>query len=390
MFKFNLSVPKLNKKEIEAATQAIKSGWISTAGKDVNKFEKKICKITKAKHAVALNSGTSSIHLALVASNVKKDDEVLVQSLTYVATINPILYVGASPIFFDVDKNFNMKLEDVIIFLKNNTYMENRKCVNKKTKKIIKAIIVTHLWGGAQNIDKIKRICKLKKISIIEDAAESFGVKISKGKNLISSGCQGDFGCYSFNGNKIVTTGSGGAIVTNLKKTYNYLNYVATQARDDSFQYIHKEMGYNYKLNNLLSCVGISQLQKLKVFIKKKKVIHKHYINELENFNGIKILNPGSDILSNYWFNIMTFKNFNIDKLKKFRTFCNKNKIEIRQVWRPAHTHKYLSKYQTYKTNNSFKLYQNSFCLPSSLNLEKKNLVFITNKIKNFCKKNLV
>ena len=390
MFKFKLSIPKLNKKEIEAAAKAIKTGWISTAGKDVNKFEKKICKITKAKYAVALNSGTSSIHLALVASNVKKDDEVLVQSLTYVATINPILYVGASPIFFDVDKNFNMKLEDVIIFLKNNTYMKNRKCFNKKTKKIIKAIIVTHLWGGAQNIDKIKKICKSKKISIIEDAAESFGVKISKGKNLISSGCQGDFGCYSFNGNKIVTTGSGGAIVTNFKKSYNYINYVATQARNDSFHYIHNEMGYNYKLNNLLSCIGISQLQKLKVFIKKKEIIHYHYIKELKNLDGVKILNPGSDILSNYWFNIITFKNINKNKLKKFRTFCNKNKIEIRQVWRPAHTHNYLNNFKTYKTNNSFKLYQNSFCLPSRLKKRKKNLVFITNKIKDFCKKNLV
>ena len=272
MFRFKLSVPNLNKKEIEATSKAIKTGWISTAGKDVNKFEKKICKITKAKYAVAINSGTSSIHLALVASNVKRGDEVLVQSLTYVATINPILYAGASPIFFDVERNFNMKLEDVIFFLKNNTYMKNKKCVNKKTQKIIKAIIVTHLWGGAQNIEKIKKICKLKKISIIEDSAESFGVKIIKGKKQISSGCQGDFGCYSFNGNKIVTTGSGGAIVTNSKKSFNYLNYLATQARDDGFYYIHNEMGFNYKLNNLLSCVGIAQIKKLNMFIKKKKL----------------------------------------------------------------------------------------------------------------------
>ena len=388
MLKFKLSVPNLDKKEIEAATKAIKTGWISTVGKDVNKFEKKVCKVIKANYVVALNSGTSSIHLAIVASNVTKDDEVLVQSLTYVATINPILYVGASPIFFDVDKNFNMKLEDVIFFLKNNTYMENKKCINKKTKKAIKAIIVTHLWGGAQNIDKIKKICKSKKISIIEDAAESFGTKITKGKDLISPGCQGDFGCYSFNGNKIVTTGSGGAIATNSKKSYNYLNYLATQARDDSFHYIHNEMGFNYKLNNLLSCIGISQLKKLKIFIKKKKIIHDYYIKEFDNLDGVKIFNPDFDILSNYWFNIITFKNFNKVKLKKFRAFCNKNKIEIRQVWRPAHMHKYLNKFQTFKISNSLKLYQNSFCLPSSLNLEKKNLAFITKKIKSFCKNN--
>ena len=131
-------------------------------------------------------------------------------------------------------------------------------------------------------------------------------------------------------------------------------------------------MGFNYKLNNLLSCVGIAQIQKLNMFIKKKKIIHEHYVNELGKINGVTIFRPGYNILSNYWLNIITFKNLKKDNLKKFRYFCKKNKIEIRKVWRPAHTHKYLNKYQTYKLDNSFKLYQNSFCLPSSLDLKKK------------------
>ena len=169
MFKFNLSIPELDTKEIQAATKAIKTGWISTAGSDVVKFEKKICEKTKSKYSLALNSGTSAIHLALIASNVEKSDEVLVQSLTYVATINPILYLGASPIFFDVDDKFNMKLENVIEFLKNNTFIQNKKCINKKSRKIIKAIIITHLWGNSQNISKIRKICKTRKISIIEE-----------------------------------------------------------------------------------------------------------------------------------------------------------------------------------------------------------------------------
>jgi perosamine synthetase len=386
MFKFNLSIPELDTKEIQAATKAIKTGWISTAGSDVVKFEKKICEKTKSKYSLALNSGTSAIHLALIASNVEKSDEVLVQSLTYVATINPILYLGASPIFFDVDDKFNMKLENVIEFLKNNTFIQNKKCINKKSRKIIKAIIITHLWGNSQNISKIRKICKTRKISIIEDSAESFGTKIKIGKKLISSGCQGDFGCYSFNGNKIVTTGSGGAIVTNIKKSYSYLNYLATQARDDSFHYIHNEMGFNYKLNNLLSCLGISQLKKLNFFIKRKKKIHKQYVKELDSIDGIKIFKPNSNILSNYWFNIITFKNLSNSSLEKLKSICNKNKIEIRQVWRPAHTHKYLTKYETFKISNSFKLYKNSFCLPSSLKLDEKNINFINQKIKKFCK----
>ncbi len=206
MPKFHLSIPDYNLKEITAVTKAIKSGWISSAGPDVIKFEKFICKKVNAKYSVALNSGTSAIHLALSVAGVKRGDEVLVQSLTYVASINPILYLGANPIFFDVDNNFHLKIDDIYEFLKTQTVFKNKKCINKKTKKIIKALLVTHLWGNVQNIQKLRNICKVRNITIIEDAAESFGSKIKIGKKIINCGCQGNLGCYSFNGNKIITT----------------------------------------------------------------------------------------------------------------------------------------------------------------------------------------
>lgn len=391
MIKYNLSIPELDKKDVISSMKAIKSGWISTAGKDVKKFEKQICKKVKARYAIALNSGTSAIHLALAASKVTNGDEVMVQSLTYVATINPILYLGASPIFFDVDDRFNMKIDDVIEFLKVKTFFSKNNCINRKTKKIIKAIIITHLWGSTQNLVRLKKICKERNIAIIEDAAEAFGTRIRYGKKLINAGCQANLGCYSFNGNKIITTGSGGAVVTNNKKYYDYINYLATQSKNNSFSYLHDEIGFNYKLNNLLSCLGISQLKKLELFIKKKKNIHKQYINEFKNFNGVNIFQPSQNILSNYWFNIATFKKIDKIRLKKLKNFCLKNKIEIRQVWRPAHKQKYLNKYQTYKITNSIKLYNNSICLPSSLKLNIKDLNFISKKIKffynNFLKK---
>lgn len=381
MNKFELSVPQLDKKEILASIRSIKSGWISTAGKKVEKFEDKISEATGSKYAIALNSGTSAIHLALIASGVKEGDEVMVQSLTFVATVNPILYLKANPIFFDVDENFNLKLDDIILFLEKETFLRNGACFNKNTKKIIKAVIVVNLWGNSQNIGSLIKICKKKNIKIIEDAAESFGTIIKKGKKNISSGCQGDFGCYSFNGNKIITTGSGGAIVTNNKKKYYLINYLANQSKNNSFKYIHNMVGYNYKLNSLLSSIGIEQLKKIKFFIKKKKEIYNYYKKAFQSIKGIKILKFNPNIKSNYWFTVVTFLRVNKNFIVKLKNFCEKNRIEIRQVWKPNHTQKYLKNFTRYKIKNAEKLYNSSICLPTNIKFNKKNLKFVSSKI---------
>lgn len=386
MAQLNLSEPKLNFDEVNAAKKAINDGWISTSGKEVIKFEKKISQTVKNKYCVALNSGTSAIHLSLTVAGVERGDEVLVQSLTFIATVNPILYLGANPIFFDVDNKFNMKIDNIIEFLKIKTVMKNNKCINKETKKKIKALIVTHLWGNSQNLTKLKKICKSKRIIIIEDAAEAFGTKLKIREKFLYAGCQADIGCFSFNGNKIITTGSGGALVTNNKKIFNLANHLANQAKEDSFHYIHDQIGYNYKLNNLLSSIGLSQIKKLKSFIKKKKKIHKYYVKTFNKFNDITVCEPNQGIVSNYWFTVITFKNFNTKLLIKLKNFCKKNNIEIRQVWKPAHTQKYLKNFQKFKLVNSEKLYNHSICLPSNLKLNTRNLNFISEKIKIFHK----
>jgi len=384
MARLSLSEPKLNFNEVNAVKKAINDGWISTSGKEVIKFEKKISQTVKNKYAVALNSGTSAIHLALVVANIKRDDEVLVQSLTFIATINPILYLGARPIFFDVDNKFNMKIDNIIEFLKTKTVFKNNRCINRYTKRKIKALIITHLWGNSQNLMKLKKICKSMRILIIEDAAESFGTKLKIRGKFMHSGCQADIGCFSFNGNKIITTGSGGALVTNNKKFFNLANHLASQAKEDSFHYIHDQIGYNYKLNNLLSSLGLSQLKKLESFIKKKKKIHQYYVKIFKKFDDITVCEPNPGIISNYWFTVITFKNLNKNLLIKLKNFTKKNNIEIRQVWKPAHTQKYLKNFQKFKLMNSEKLYNNSICLPSNIKLSLKNLNFISNKIKIF------
>ena len=218
-----LSVPHINKSDVDSVKNVLKSQWISTSYKSVEKFENKISSFCKTKYSIALNSGTSAIHLGLKILGVNNSSEVIVPSLTFIATVNPILYLGAKPIIFDVDQYHNLKINDVINFIKNNTIFKNKKKINKKTKKIIKVIVVAHMWGRACNFYDLKKICRKRNIFILEDAAEALGSYIKKDKHT-HCGSIGDLGCLSFNANKIITTGSGGAIITNNKKIYKKLN----------------------------------------------------------------------------------------------------------------------------------------------------------------------
>ena len=227
-------------------------------------------------------------------------------------------------------------------------------------------------------------MCKKKNIKIIEDATEAVGTKLKIRNKYFFCGTIGDIGCYSFNGNKIISTGSGGAIVTKNKKFYEYANYLANQAKDDSFSYIHNDIGYNYKLNNILSVIGISQLKKLNSIIKKKRKIYSLYSKEFEKFKKIQLLKPSNHTLSNHWLNVLTFKKINKKFIQNLRNFLAGKKIEIRQVWRPNHMQEKYRKFQKYNLLLSEKIYNKSICVPSSINLKDKDIIFISRLIKKF------
>lgn len=381
---FQLSKPFLNNIEVKAISKAVKSGWISTSGEGVKNFEKRLKKKVNSKYAVVLNSGTSAVHMSLIGVGVKKDDEVLVPSLTFVATINPILYLGARPVFFDSDNRFNLKINDVINFIKYETIFKNGVSINKKTNKRISAIIIVHLWGNCFSFKELIKFCKIRNIKIIEDSTEGIGAKIKEKKKYLNCGTIGDIGCYSFNGNKIISTGSGGAIVTNNKKIYEKIKYLSNQAKDDTFRYIHNDIGYNYKLNNICSVLGIEQLKKLDEIIRRKRSIHLIYKKEFTKFNGINLLEPDKDTKSNYWLNVITFKRIDKKFLDNLKKFLDKEKIEIRQVWRPNHIQKKFEIFQRFKIKDSKKIYDNSICLPSSAELTNKNIIEIAGKVKKF------
>ena len=378
-----LSVPHIDKSDIRSINNVLKSEWISTSSKTVDAFEDKLSNFCNTKYSVALNSGTSAIHLGLKILGVDNTTEVIVPSLTFVATVNPILYLGAKPIIFDVDQYHNLKIEDVINFIENKTKFKNNKTINKTTKKVIKVVIVAHMWGRACDFSKLKNICKKRNIFILEDAAEALGSYINKNKNK-HCGSIGDVGCLSFNANKIITTGSGGAIITNNKKFYERAQYLANQAKDDTFNYIHNECGYNYKMNGVSAALGISQLRRLKKKIIRREKIYKRYLFNFKNSKNIKILSYDSKSRTNYWMNIATFKIFNFKQTYNLSLSLSKKKIETRRIWRPINLQLHLKKFQTHNIVNASKLYANSLCVPSDDNISNSDVDKISNYIKKF------
>ena len=381
-----LSTPHIDNKDYNYLKKVMKSSWISTSSSYVNRFEKKISKISGTKYAVATNSGTSAIHLALMAMGVNENCEVIVPSITFIATANPILYLKAKPIIIDVDEKYNLKIEDVLKFIKEKTIFRDNVTINKKTKKILKVIIVAHMWGRPCDFLKIKKVCKKRNIYILEDAAEALGsyIKSQNSKKYYHCGSIGDVGCLSFNANKIITTGSGGALITNNKNIFKKSEYLASKAKDDSFNYIHNECGYNYKMNGLNASLGLTQISKLSNKITKRKNVYKRYNYNFKSHSKIRILDLTDVSKINYWINVVYFEKLGYQNVEKLSIFLKKKNIETRRVWRPLNLQRHLRNFETFNIKNSERLYNNSLCLPSNDTLSKKDIDKVCNCIKNF------
>jgi perosamine synthetase len=371
-----LHAPIIKGNEFKYVNDCLKTGWVSTAGKYVNLFEEKIKKYTRAKYAIACTSGTSALHISLLLSGVDSKSEVIVPTLSFIAPINAIDYCNARPIFMDVDDDYSLDVKKTIEFIKNNTYFKNNKTINKKTNKHIKAIIVVHVYGRSVNFEELYLVCKNRKIKIVEDAAEGMGNFFLKGKfKKKHVGTLGDFGCLSFNGNKIITSGGGGMILTNNINYAKKAKYLTTQSKNDGIFFVHNEIGFNYRLTNVQAAIGLAQLEKINQYIKVKKKIYSNYLNffsKKKKLNFKKIPNFAS---SNYWLNIVEFKKFyKKSDLKKIISKMKKHNIEVRPTWHLNHMQKQFNKSETYKIENANRLANKIICLPSSVNLSKKDI----------------
>ena len=377
----SLNEPNISQKDINFVVKTLKENWVSSAGPIVRKFEKKICKYTASKNAVAFINATSALQIALKLIGANKDTEIIVPTVTFVAPVNAILYNSSSPIFMDVDKYFNIDLVKTIKFLDKHTVFKNGFSRNKKTGKKILAIVIVHVWGNAVFLDNIKKICKKKNIKIIEDASESLGTKYKNGKfKNYMTGTVGDIGIYSFNGNKIITGGNGGVLVTNDSKIAKEAKYLSSQAINNNDFYIHKKIGYNFRLSSINAALCISQLNKINDFIRKKKKIYKTYKKKLLNNTNYELVEPPTYSDNNHWMNVIIVKD---GKLKTLINKMKKSKIQARAMWLPNHLQNPYKNFQKYNISMANYFKEKALCIPSSSNLTQKNI----NKILSVLKK---
>ena len=369
-----LNEPNIKRNSIKYINDCLKTNWVSTSGQYIDKFKQGIKEVTNSKFVTLTNSGTSALHLALKIAGVTKNTEVICPSMTFIAPINAILYCGGSPIFFDCDKNYNLNTKDVINFLNTKTIFKNNKTYNIKTDKIIKAIVIVHMWGNVCEFDQLKKVCRKKNLKIIEDASESLGSYFYKSYKKIHTGTIGDIGCISFNGNKIITTGSGGAILTNNNKFIKIAEYLASQAKDDNIRFIHNDVGYNYRMTNLNAALGLSQLENLENFIEKKIKIRSYYEKGLIKKEGIKLIEYPNIHKNNFWLNVVYFDKKIKKSIYEIYLHMLKNKIETRMVWFPVHLQNKMKKFERYNLKNTKKYFERSLCLPSGTSLTKKKI----------------
>ena len=375
-----LSVPNLNGKEINYLSNCIKTGWLSTSGKFVSLFEKKISQFTGIRYSIACNSGTSAIHVSLRLLGVQANDEVIVPTLTFIAPVNAIRYISANPIFMDCDDFYNIDAEKTIEFINNETYFKSGHTYNKKTNKRIPVIVPVHVWGNALWLDDLFDLCKKRNIKILEDASESLGTKYIKGKfNSLHPGTIGEIGCLSFNANKIVTSGGGGAILTSDKTIADKARYLISQAKDDPIKYIHNEVGYNYRITNINAAIGLAQLEKINDILEKKRAIRSIYSDKISEIKNIDLAATPSYAANNFWLNLISLSdNHKYSVWELFNRFED-NKIQTRPVWQLNHLQNKYKNCQSFKIVNAEKKLRNSLCIPSSNHLTKNQIEEVIN-----------
>lgn len=371
-----LSYVHMGGTERDWVEKAFESEWIVPLGPNVDEFEHRLEKYLGVPNVVALSAGTAAIHLALVALGVGAGDEVICQSFTFAASANPIKYQGADPVFVDSEPDtWNMSpdaLEEAII---------DRK---KQTGHYPKAIIPVYLYGMPAKMDEIRAIADKYGIPIVEDSAEALGSEY-KGKKC---GTLGNYGCLSFNGNKIITTSGGGALVCHSKEEADRVKFYATQAREQRPYYYHETIGYNYRLSNVSAGIGCGQMDVLQPHVELRRAIHDFYTKELAEIDGLSVQqNPSTDFNSNFWLSTVIIDPKTGKDPESLRQFMLDAGVETRRLWRPMHMQPVFADAPYYGGTTCETLFDRGLCLPSGSGLKEEELRYVADKIKEFFNK---
>jgi aminotransferase in exopolysaccharide biosynthesis len=379
-----LSVPNLKGKELEYVTHAVETEWVSTGGPYVNAFEDKIAEYAKCSGAVSCQNGTSGLHIALEVCGVTKNDEVIVPTLTFIAAVNPVKYIGAEPVFMDCDDSLTMDVDKLKNFCRNECEFVDGKLINKTSNKHIKALIVVHVFGNMADMEAIIDIASNYNLKVIEDATEAIGTYYIEGRfKGMHAGTIGDIGVYSFNGNKIITTGGGGMIVSNNRALLVKAKHLTTQAKSDELYYTHDEIGYNYRMTNLQAALGLAQLEQLEDFIDVKRNNYDYYKSAFDSIPGLRILDFKENIRPNYWFYALYVDSeykLNRDQIIQYLT---SKKVQARPIWGLISDQKPYEGSQAYMIVKAKQYIKQVVNIPCSTNLLMEDAKFVVECLRN-------
>ena len=365
-----LSPPHISDNEQKYVDEAFSQNWIAPAGPHLDRFEEEISMISNDYGVAALSSGTAAIHLALILLGIKKDDIVICSSFTFSASVNPIIYQGANPVFIDSERD-TWNMDPVLLEKAIKDYI-------KKGKKP-KAIILVHLYGYPAKINEILKISNKYDIPIIEDAAEAIGSKY----NNQPLGTFAEIGIFSFNGNKIITTSSGGALISKNRKHVEKAKFLSTQSRDDFPHYEHSEIGYNYRMSNVCAAIGIGQIEVLESRVEKRRYIYNFYRKNLSSIPLISFVDDIDGFYSNRWLTTILISNDSEINREDIRLELLKNNIESRPLWKPMHIQPIFNTCDSYINGVSEDFFDRGLCLPSGSSIQEKDLLRVVKIIKS-------
>ena len=381
----NLSVPNLSVEPIlENLRECLESGWVSTGGRFISEFENKVAKYVGVDEAVGVQSGTAGLQLALRVLGVKSGEEVIAPTLTFIAAVNPITYLGAEPVFIYCDNTLCMDPIKLRIFCEEECELREGHLYNKKSGKCIKAIVVVHVFGNMADMEKIMDIAKKYNLKVLEDSTEALGSYYTEGRYAGKyAGTIGDMGVYSFNANKIITTGGGGMVVSNNRELLDKVRFLSVQAKTDPLYFVHDEIGYNYRMLNIQAALGTDQIDRLESFIETKIKNYKLYKDGIKDIEGLELLSFNQGIRANHWFYslLVDKERYGLDK-DELLIKLNEMGIQTRPVWGLIHEQKPYLKHEAYMMEKSTYYIDRILNIPCSSNLTEREVEHVIEVLK--------
>lgn len=382
-----LSIPNFEGNERKYVDDAIEQGWVSTGGAYITKLEQKLEKFLNVENVAACQSGTSALHLSLVEAGVKPGDIVLVPPLTFIAAVNPVKYQFSTPVFIDCDDSFCMDPIKLKCFCEEECVWDGEAL--RYDGNIVKALVVVHVFGNMADMESIMDVAEKYNIKVIEDATEALGTKYTKGRySGMYAGTIGDFGAYSFNGNKIITTGGGGAVTARKPDAVDHIRFLSTQAKTDPHYYIHDEVGYNYRMTNLQAALGVAQMEELPEFIRRKQANFEQYKKEFDGFEFGRLMSFREGTDSNKWFYSIEIERACIKAtMREIITTLEKAGIQTRAIWGLINEQKPYEGELTYKLEKAPYYANRILNIPSSTQITKEEIMFVADEVKQLLRK---